>query len=132
MTDRCARIVYLLALMPFLIGTWALVLAFERLSSQIPTGVATLLAIGLTIMVWRRYVRWSALRSTSTIGLALLVLAQVALWRPLWSTGCSDIDIAQCISQSLSSLGLWLAVCTLLWWTRFSNAPASYRKVFHR
>jgi hypothetical protein len=116
MSDRCARIALLLALLPFLFGTWALVLAFDGSSLQIPTAVGTLLAIGLTIVAWRRYVCWSVLRSTSTIGLTLLALAQIALWRPLWSSGCSAIEDYLRISQSLSSLGLWLAVCALLWW----------------
>lgn len=78
--------------------------------------VGTLLSIGLAVVIWRKYVRWTVLRSTSTLGLVTLVVAHVILWRPLWAIGGCGVDEYLRTAQSLAFLGLTLAAFYVCWW----------------
>jgi len=93
---------------------------------------ATVLIFLWTLATWRKYVRWSVLRTT---GLTLLALAHVLLWYPVWAvTGCAQAD-KLCTAQSSCVAGIWLAGCVLAWWARvvirgsapLSEEPRSWR-----
>jgi hypothetical protein len=79
MNDRVARLALLLALAPLLAGLcYVSVATSEELGSgeSVRDGwfVATLVMCLSTIWIWRRYVRWSLVRTSSTAGLTLLAL----------------------------------------------------------
>lgn len=105
----------MIALVPLVFGLSCL-LAQGLGSAQVAGVGGTVIAVLLTVITWRRYVRWTVLRSMSTGVLAALVLSQVALWRPLWPSGCTTIDDAQCTAQSLATLGVGLTAFAFLWW----------------
>jgi hypothetical protein len=79
MSDQCARITLLLALVPLVVGTWGVFLSVG-LGDEYGSSIAgTIIALVAAILIWRKYVRWSVLRSTSTFGLVSLTVAQVVL-----------------------------------------------------
>jgi hypothetical protein len=116
MSDRCARITLLLALVPLVVGVWGVFLSAGLGDGHISSIAGTLIALVGAILIWRKYVRWSVLRSTSTFGLVLLMVVQVVLWQPLWAIGGCGMRDLLCFGQSLVMLGLGLAGAFVLWW----------------
>ena len=138
MTDRCFRIVLLLALMPLVSGAWALVGSYVGGRSAWGSGsmVGSALALVSTIVIWHRCVRRTVPRLLSTAGIALVATGQVVLWHPVWTTGWRGTDEFLCTSQALSGGGLALGALALTWWggllTRCDprhSAPPSRRVV---
>jgi hypothetical protein len=122
MDDRTARAALLVAGVPATVGVWTVALVgVDLLRGNAYRGAAlaaTVLIFVWTVATWRKYVRWSVLRTTSTIGLTLLALAHVVLWYPVWAvTGCAQPETL-CTAQSSCVAGIWLAGCGLAWWAR--------------
>ena len=79
--------------------------------------VCTLSILASTIWIWRKYIRWTYLRSLSTFGVGAIVVGQVLVWTPLWgNSGCTAVDNAIIESQSLMLLAFWLIGNALTWW----------------
>lgn len=117
MSDRCARITLLLALVPLVTGAGGVFLSVGLGDGHVSSIAGTIIALGCAILIWRKYVRWSVLRSTSTFGLMLLTVVQAVLWQPLWAIGGCGMRDFLCFGQSLAMLGLGLAGAFVLWWS---------------
>jgi hypothetical protein len=126
MNDCCARVVLLLASLVLGFVAWFPALAAGK-DYRTASIAGTVTSLILAIAVWRKYVRWTVLRSSSSLGVVLLVLAQVLLWRPLWGiVGCGRNEELR-TAQSLATLGLGLIALVLLWWGQLlSGHPRSF------
>jgi hypothetical protein len=125
MSDCCARIVLLLASLVLGFVVWCAGLGADG-DFRTANIAGTTASLILAIAVWRKYVRWSVLRSSSTLGIATLILAQVLLWRPLWAIGGCGLDDGLRTAQNLLTLGLGLIALALVWWGRLSARPACF------
>ncbi len=122
MSDCCARVVLLLASLVLGFLAWCTGLGADG-DFRTANIAGTTTSLVLAIAVWRRYVRWSVLRSSSTVGIAVLILVQVLLWRPLWAiSGCGFADGLR-TGQNLATLGAGLTALAFLWWGRLLARP---------
>lgn len=78
--------------------------------------LGTIFASLSVLSIWRRYVRWTGLRVTSTVALTILMITQVLLWKPIWSSTQCAVEEHLRFGQSTSCLGLWSGTCSLIWW----------------
>jgi hypothetical protein len=119
MNDRAARVALLLALAPLAAGTFRVAGEVGELIGrdylQSACLVGSVLLCAMTLRVWRRYIRWTGPRVISTIALTMLVIAQVVVWQPVLSTGCTD-DVLR-FGQSSALAGLWCMAAALIWWS---------------
>jgi len=73
------------------------------------------LTVGMSLWVWRRFVRWTLGRAAATAITMLVPLAQVLWWQPMFNVGCITDNILR-TGQNLSLIGLWVWVVVWLWW----------------
>ncbi len=127
MSDRCARIMTMLALAPVAVGLWFVLLPLAdtvlpwpgapvRSMFQIVALPCTLLWLAGAVWIWRRYVRWTVLRTLSTPALILLSIAQVFYWQPIYPVSGCGRDDEVCTAQSLAVAGIGLLLLLPLWW----------------
>lgn len=90
-----------------------------RDSLQFACVVGTVFASLTVLGLWRRYVRWSGLRVSSTAALTVLTIAQVVIWRPIWSSTQCAVEECQKFGQSSCCVGIWMASCALIWWAAY-------------
>lgn len=76
-------------------------------------GTAQLL--GVSFLVWRRFVTWTLGRYLSTGAVTVAVLAHVLVWQPIWQAGCVEEDFLR-LGQSCALGGVWVVVAAYLWW----------------
>ena len=126
MSDRCMRIALALAALPLVFGVWCLASVAHGSSWRIPCIAGTGLTIATSVLIWKNYVRWTVIRSTSTLALSLAALAQVAFWQPLWAIGGCGWREALCTAQSLAGAGIWAVGGALLWWGAVLLGRRSY------
>jgi hypothetical protein len=114
MNDREYRISVLAALPLLLLAVFGLLIEF---SFQLAAFVAAAMLSASFVGVWRCYICWTGLRSTSTIALGVLMLAQTIAWKPiLATTTCGHPEEIQLFGQTVSGAGLWCTFCCLIWW----------------
>lgn len=128
MNDRAARLATVLSLVWFVPGVavvsvhmlnilwpgWGTATPADRVNYCLLT--ATLFMVIPTIWTWRKYVRWTALRSMSTGALTGMVLSQVLValpWFPV--TGCAQRELLL-TQQAVACGGLWCMLCGIIWW----------------
>ncbi|MEE8169853.1 MAG: hypothetical protein V3T70_04830, partial [Phycisphaerae bacterium] len=141
MNDRAARITFVLGLVPLTGAVFILTGEFIDIARlkidqfQAASMISSLLVCAANVIIWRRYIRWNALRAASTGALTLLVIGQVLLWQPLWSgLGCGVGEVMR-FGQSVSVLGLWCVGCCLTWWTMrmgSTDRPPDRNAAHHR
>lgn len=121
MSDRLCRMQMMIALPYGVVGvfyfSFGLCQDFKlsKDSLQFACLMGTLFASLTVLSVWRRYVHWSGLRVSSTVALSLLMIGQVVVWKPIWSTTQCAVEEYQKFGQSGSCLGLWMGSCALVW-----------------
>ncbi|TWT41891.1 hypothetical protein RAS1_30150 [Phycisphaerae bacterium RAS1] len=118
MHDRTVRLALVLALLFFLTGLLLVLLwigaSWSADAVQVACIVDTLVAFVALIGIWRRYVRWTVLRSIGTLGATALLLLHAVLWVPLLPVGC--VASGLCFGQSALLGGFWAIACCLVWW----------------
>ena len=118
MSDCGARVVLLLASLVLAPFAWFSAMAVGN-DWRMASLAGTVTSVILAVVIWRKYVRWTVLRSSSSLAVVLLVVAQVFLWRPLWAIGGCGMDDALRTAQSLAAMGLGLIALIFLWWGGF-------------
>lgn len=121
MTPLAARVAGMFALTLVVVAVWPLAADLSAPLKldyfQVAALGSSLIAMTGTLLLWRRYVRWTRGRSLGTASLACVVIGQVLAWTPVWNVrGCTE-PLMLCTSQSMLTLGLWLAGCCLVWWS---------------
>lgn len=130
MSDRTARILVMIALVPGCLG-----LFISVYSARVPlfslemfadfTQVAFFLTLALTqifvVRLWRDYVGWSRMRTFGTALLSLVFLAAVLLAPRLLRASYSVYDEAICIAGGCGLTAIWLFAVQFLWWGAVGN-----------
>jgi hypothetical protein len=124
MSDRAMRLAMRLGLTPIVVAIaflaariWDTAGLPDRSIDAAMATAGTVIVCAFTLWIWRHYVRWNRLRSLSTAGLTLFVLAQVIAWHPIWATTDCSVQLVLCWGQSGTSAGAWCMACGLLWWS---------------
>ena len=136
MSDRLCRMQMMIALPYGVVGvfyfSFGLCQDFKlsKDSLQFACLMGTLFASLTVLSVWRRYVHWSGLRVSSTVALSLLMIGQVVVWKPIWSTTQCAVEEYQKFGQSGSCLGLWMGSCALVWWAEYFARTWRQKDVF--
>lgn len=133
MNDRAYRIVLLQALAYLIAGVFFVsgqdfskkLTGFDQ--TQAASFIATSFMSIAVLWIWRRHIRWTGLRTSSTFALTVLMFAQVIIWQPM--LGSTDCVITQALppAQSLSMVGLWCAGCCVVWWAPVLRMPLNQR-----
>lgn len=71
--------------------------------------------VGVTFLLWRRFVTWTFRRVAGTGAATIVLLTHLLLWQPLWAAGCGREDMLR-FGQSCGMAGLWIVVTAYLWW----------------
>jgi hypothetical protein len=122
MNDRAFRIVLLQALTYMTMASWFLggwfinhfFPVFENYQAHY--FVATIIMSLSILLIWRKYVRWTGLRTTCTAALTALMITQVLIWKPVWGAGTCVVEDCVRNGQAIGIPGVWCAACCGLWW----------------
>jgi len=130
MPDRIARLALVIGLTPLAVGLTVGALEFlgviarpPSISPYLPGGwyavilsSTTFVVVATVLWTWRLFVRWSAIRLSTTAALTLLLFGQIVAWHPIVNqNGCGAND-SLVGGQSLASVGLWAIGGALSWW----------------
>lgn len=135
MSDRLCRMQMMIALpygvagLFYLSGSACEEIKLIRDSLQFACVVGTVFASLTVLGIWRRYVRWSGLRVSSTAALTILTIAQVVIWQPIWSSTQCAVEEFQRFAQSSLGLGIWIGSCAFVWWAGYLLKPRPKRDV---
>ena len=130
MSDRTARILVMLALVPGCAGSYVAIDAGRvplfRLGLFVgyhhDAALLTLIAAQVFIIwLWRNYVAWTCLRTTSTTLSCFLSLAVVTLAPQLTLPYGYAWDQANCIAGACGLGAIWLIAMTYLWWGHIAS-----------
>ncbi len=131
MNDRIARLAVLLGLIPAIVGLIVSIMSIRselsvfigpltpvvRSFEQFALVIASSVMVVVLVVLWRRYVRWTPGRSTTTAAATALLLGQVLLWHPICKVqGCGQNEILM-VGQSAATAGVWCIGCSLTWWS---------------
>jgi len=73
------------------------------------------LAVGLSLLVWRTLILWTLGRTALSALVGLLPFVQVIYARPLWDAGCVGRPILV-LAQGQVGMGLWVWLAVWAWW----------------
>src|SRR5215813_9460752 len=117
MSDRVTRLMLLNGLVWLVAAVLGVTLNFASNwrpntdAGQVMCATASLVMSVGVLVLWRRYVRWTGKRITSTVALTALFIAQLVVWKPIWGSTSCGIQDYLLFGQHWTAAGIWCIAC---------------------